>query len=182
MKGYAVSSETKKGCLLYLVFCGCILAGLGAMTCVLYWKLGFDGGVAWRDNPAKQFAWHPILLTLSIVLSGIGGTLYKVLNISKPITKSIHAILMILAAASGAIGLWAVIDSHNFASPPIPNFFSLHSWVGISVLAVLGLQLLFGLIILLFPIPSSKKAGFMPLHKYFGILVFVGSVAAAIIG
>ena len=34
----------RKGCLLYLVFCGCILTGLGAMTCVLYWKLGFDGG------------------------------------------------------------------------------------------------------------------------------------------
>ena len=30
--------------------------------------VGF-AGVAWREDPGKQFAWHPILLTLAIVLS-----------------------------------------------------------------------------------------------------------------
>ena len=38
------------------------------------------------------------IIYVYLCIGGIGGTLYKVLNISKPITKSIHAILMILAA------------------------------------------------------------------------------------
>jgi len=38
------------------------------------------------------------IIFVYLCIGGIGGTLYKVLNISKPITKSIHAILMILAA------------------------------------------------------------------------------------
>ena len=35
-------------------------------------------GLAWRDDPGRQFAWHPILLTLAIVLSKykLSGTPY----------------------------------------------------------------------------------------------------------
>ena len=34
-------------------------------------------GVAWREDPGKQFAWHPILLTLAIVLSKCNKKIIK---------------------------------------------------------------------------------------------------------
>jgi len=183
MKGYAVSDTAKKGSLIYVLFCVCVLTGAAAVGCVLFWKFNYDGGLAWRDDPGRQFAWHPILLTLAIVLSGLGGTLYRVLTISRAVTKSIHWVLMLLSIVCGGIGLWAVLDSHNLASPPIPNFFSLHSWLGLMTLCVLGLQFVMGTTMFILPCcSSSKKAAYLPLHKYFGIATLVGATAAAVIG
>jgi len=185
MPGYQVSVSKSRGCLLPLLLVIVTLSGLASLVCVLFWKLHFDGGFTWSSDPGKQFAWHPLLLTFSIVLMGLGSIMYRITPrcISRRTSKALHAMVMLLSLATAIIGLWAVFESHDLASPPIPNMFSLHSWVGISTLGFFAVQLAFGLLIFLFPCAPSRVRGYYhPLHIFFGLCMLASATAAALIG
>jgi len=185
MPGYQISVSKSRGFLLPLLLVVAIITGLASLVSVLFWKIHFDGGFAWSSDPGKQFAWHPFLLTSSIVLMGLGSIMYRVTPqcINRRTSKALHALVMILALAAAIIGLWAVFDSHNLADPPIPNMFSLHSWVGISTIGLFAVQLLFGLLIFLFPCAPSRVRGYYhPLHIFFGLAMLASATAAAVIG
>ena len=57
---------------------------------------------------------------------------------SHRIKKYIHATINITAAIFAILGLVAVLEFHN--ENKIPNFYSLHSWLGITTIALLLLQ------------------------------------------
>ena len=149
MPGYQISVSKSRGCLLPLLVVVVALTGLASLVSVLFWKFHYDGGFAWSSDPNKQFAWHPLLLTSSIVLMGFGTIMYRISPrcISRKASKALHALVMVLSLAAAIIGLWAVFESHNLADPPIPNMFSLHSWVGISTLGFFAIQLILGMYI-----------------------------------
>lgn len=95
--------------------------------------------------------------------------------------KCIHAGLNAVAAILAIISLVAVFDFHNARS--IPNMYSLHSWIGLTVVILYILQLLLGFFAFLVPLaPLSLRAFLMPLHIYSGLLIFGIVIASALTG
>lgn len=81
------------------------------------------------------------------------------------------------------IASWAVYDSHVLAKPPIPNLYSLHSWIGLAAMILFGLQWIGGFFSFLYPLISApQREAIMPLHIYFGLTGYILAVAAALLG
>lgn len=126
-------------------------------------------------------------------------------NVRKRQLKLTHAGIMLFIVLLIVIALVAVFDSHNLAPTPIPNMYSLHSWVGLTTVILFccqvnlwnlidsvstgmcvnlfWLQWVAGCVSFLFPgLSASIRSSYMPLHVYFGVAVFVSAIASCLLG
>ncbi len=77
--------------------------------------------------------------------------------------KILHGSLLALSLIFASIGLKAVFDNHNLASPPKPNLYSLHSWVGLTAVVLFGMQWVCGFVSFLFPkLNENIRKAYMP--------------------
>ncbi|XP_071447040.1 plasma membrane ascorbate-dependent reductase CYBRD1 isoform X2 [Hetaerina americana] len=166
---------------------------LGALTLVLFWVLYYRQGFAWTENPQLQFNLHPVLMTAGFIsFSGFSLLLYRVCRCCRRIyVKLLHTIFHALAIPCIVVGFLAVLDSHNLATPPIPNFYSLHSWMGLVTMGLFALQVLrvfivgfFSFLILLCceGATAAFRASLVPIHASFGITTFMLAVATCLTG
>ena len=80
----------------------------------------------------------------SLQIPPAGILAYRVFrNDRKIIIKLLHAFMHIAALIFASVGLKAAFDSHNLKDPPIPNLYSLHSWLGLFVVVCFGLQVIY---------------------------------------
>jgi len=159
--------------------------GIAAVVLIFIWMSVYRGGFAWREDPSIEFNLHPILMTFGLVfLYGNGILIYRIFRDQrKRNLKLAHAIIMIVALLSAVIALIAVFDSHNLVDPPTANLYTIHSWVGISAVALFAFQWLAGCVTFLFPgLTINIKSTYMPLHIFFGFLIFALSCASCISG
>ncbi|KAF4519189.1 hypothetical protein B566_EDAN008252 [Ephemera danica] len=161
--------------------------GIGAVVVILMaiWLGNYRGGFAWHSNVQLEFNWHPLLMTLSMVfLYGNGIMMFRSLRYRrKRQLKLLHAACHILTFVLVVIGLQAVFDSHNLADPPIPNLYTLHSWVGLTSVILFCCQFFAGLTAFLWPgTKLSLRGAYMPIHRFFGMAGFIFAVAAALMG
>jgi len=152
------------------------------------------GGVSWSDGKSKtNFNWHPVMMITAYALMNVGSLIFRVTNTSsyqasiqpagsttvtspnpkkRGIAKATHAGIWSSSFVLGIIGIIAVFKSHNDElSGYIANLYSLHSWVGVFVLALYTLQFLYGLVVFGFGIGRNGRLGsstMMTLHKYSG--------------
>jgi len=163
--------------------------GLLAVIMTIYWVNHFKGGVVWGfTDMGIAFNWHPILMTLSLIfLYGNGALIYRVIppkNDSHKLGLKIgHAIVMMVVFIMMVVGLQAAFDSHNLATPPKPNMYTLHSWVGLIAALLFGIQWALGFSAFLFPKFSPEiRSILLPFHQYFGSSILCLAVAAALMG
>lgn len=164
-----------------------VTEALGALVVILVnvWAGHYHGGFAWRSNPDVEFNWHPVLMTLGMIFIYANSILiYRAFrNNRKRRLKLAHMLLHVVAFVVVVIGLVAVFDSHNLKHPPIPNLYSLHSWIGIISLVLFACQWLAGFVTFFFPgLQAPLRATYMPVHIFFGLACFIMAVVAALLG
>jgi len=176
-----------------ILFLGAFLAtqvpGIAAVVMMFYWTFEYRGGLPWGPaNTSTAFNWHPLLMTIGMIyLYGNGALIYRVLppvdQSMKKLLKIIHAITMGVVFILMVVALKAAFDSHNLKVPPIPNMYTLHSWVGLTAAILFSLQWVSGLTVFLFPVAGPKlRANLLPFHQYYGSAIFALVVAAAMMG
>lgn len=161
------------------------LVGIVVVILMICWIGIHLGGLAWTSNPAVQFNWHPLLMTLGMIfLYGNSILVYRGFRYArKRPLKLTHAGLHAGAFLFTVIALIAVFDSHNLNNPPLANMYSLHSWVGLSAVLLFSFQYVVGFVTFLFPqLKDPIKETVMPIHIFFGLLGFVMAVGAALLG
>lgn len=138
------------------------LVGIALIVLMCAWVSMFLGGVGVAE-PQFEFNWHPVLMTIGMLylygnsmdhilffpqntkynymISLIAIVLYRGLRYArKKNLKLAHAGGFICVMVLTVLGLVTVFDSHNYAKPPIPNLYSLHSWIGLAAVILFGLQ------------------------------------------
>ncbi|GLU24242.1 hypothetical protein SLE2022_401920 [Rubroshorea leprosula] len=159
-----------------------LLAIVGAVM-VLVWCIHFRGGLAWEaSNKSLIFNIHPVLMLIGLIIIGGEAIIsYKSVPLKKEVKKLIHLVLHAVALILGIIGIYAAFKYHNESS--IPNLYSLHSWLGIGIIVLYGIQWIYGFVIFFYPGGSNGlRADSLPWHVAFGMFVYVLAVANAAIG
>merc|ERR1711997_967470 len=104
-----------------------------------------------------------------------------------------------LAIPCIAMAFIAVYDSHVLNTvpdpqdpekrlpKPIPDFYSLHSWMGLTTMGLFALQFIVGFFSFLLLLccesaTASFRAALVPIHSTFGITTFVMAIATACTG
>ncbi|XP_059159390.1 transmembrane ascorbate-dependent reductase CYB561-like isoform X2 [Physella acuta] len=160
---------------------------LGVVSVVItaVWMGHFRGGFAWQSDPLHEFNYHPLFMIIGMVFLYADAILaYRVFrNDRKILIKILHACMHIFALIFASVGLKAVFDSHNLNSKPIPNLYSLHSWVGLFVVVCFGLQWVLGFVSFLWPkLGMGARAMYMPYHTFWGVLLLILATATALMG
>ncbi|XP_013781804.1 cytochrome b reductase 1-like [Limulus polyphemus] len=163
----------------------CQVVGVLCVALVGAWTGHYFGGFAWQSDPRLQFNYHPLFIVIGLVfLYGNAILVYRVLrNERKEILKLVHAGIHTVVFIFTVVSLKAVFDSHNLAVKPIPNMFSLHSWLGLAAVVLFSLQFVCGFVSYLFPgLALYWRALYLPFHVYFGVLIYILGLASTLTG
>ncbi|GAB6021194.1 hypothetical protein CHUAL_003819 [Chamberlinius hualienensis] len=161
----------------------------GALGLVLFWVFYYRQGIAWQADIDKEFNLHPVLMVGGFVfLLGEAILVYRLCRCCRKIyNKLFHTILHLLVMPAAAIAVVAVFDYHGLKKPPIPDLYSLHSWMGLGTLGLFALQFIFGFFSFLVLLCCEKstasfRAALLPIHTHFGLATFLMGVATCVTG
>lgn len=162
-----------------ILFAIITLLGILNLILVLIWTIQYLGGFAWQDDPLHEFNYHPVCAVLGLViLNGNGLLMYRILyHKTKSTLKFLHALTMFIAFVLAVISLKCAFDSHDFRSPPLPNLYSLHSWIGLGTVILFSFQFFCGFITFLYPGAKTMHRNiYLQYHQFFGVIIFILAV------
>ncbi|KAL4113101.1 hypothetical protein QTP88_016787 [Uroleucon formosanum] len=171
------SSYTK----FYIIF---QIIGLTLIFYVYNWIVQYRGGFSVTE-PKIIFNWHPLLMTIAFIYLFANSILhYRTFqNNTKQKLKKQHAFIHCCILILIVVAVFAAFVSHQYATPPIPNLYSLHSWLGVVTITMFLSQLIIGFWCFLYPgVATRHRATLAPYHVFFGIAIFILAVATAVLG
>jgi len=187
-------------CFGFMVFIAQILLH-GVVGLVLFWVIQYQGKekawpFSWKTDPDLEFNLHPFLMIMGFIyFMGQAMLMYRTCRCCRRIwSKLLHTTFHLLAAPCIAIAFVAVYDFKNDRvndktnSPdPMPHFYSIHSWMGLTTMGLFALQFIVGFFSFLLLLccesaTASFRAALVPIHSTFGITTFVMAIATACTG
>jgi len=150
------------------------------------------GGLSWEKGQAKLiFNWHPLLMILAFCFMTVASLSfrYRHFHSSRSASKLLHGVGWAIGAGCMAVGLAAAFFSHNDrTSGFVANMYSLHSWVGMTVLSMYSVQFLVGIGAFVLPhhhafgISEISKAKIVQVHSFFGPVLYLSMMLTILLG
>lgn len=162
------------GLSLSTAFCGLILLSV--------WMLKLRSGVNVSDADGLTNL-HPLMMyTFMVTVNMYSVMVYRThFHRSKSFLKWMHTILMGVSLTASLLGVIAIFRAHAIRS--IPDWYTLHSWIGTMTMALYVSQFLAGFLAFLKPGFSPQiRAALMPWHRFNGTALVVLAGLAAITG
>ncbi|XKL59428.1 hypothetical protein PGB90_000444 [Kerria lacca] len=157
------------------------VVGFLSIVFMFYWCISYAGGLGFSAMPL--FQWHPLLMSIGLIfLMGNGILVFRILrNTHKYTLKLLHAAINASALVLTLLAALAVLVFHNQLN--IPNFYSIHSWIGCTTILIFIFQACISIFsFLLNGVSDNFKATLLPYHVYFGHCIFVLGICSAISG
>ncbi|KXZ47371.1 hypothetical protein GPECTOR_36g92 [Gonium pectorale] len=140
------------------------------------------------NDTSKLFNWHPVLMTLAFaVLMAEGLLAYQsplLPGLTREVRKRVHWGCHSAALLCAGLGLLAALQSHRLKRPvPMPDWYSPHSFLGLTALAAVAAQFFLGAYAYLWPrlgLPQRLALG--PVHRFVGMTAWVAGLAAVATG
>ncbi|EFJ20085.1 hypothetical protein SELMODRAFT_109639 [Selaginella moellendorffii] len=156
------------------------LLGIAALGLVCVWCGNVRGGLLWNSpNKDLLFNFHPVLMIAGFVfVHGQANLTYRTLTGSRNYKKAIHFLAQGLALVLGAVGFLAALKFHNDRG--IDNFYSLHSWLGLTTMTLFVTQWTVGFVSFWYPGGSTAaRSSILPWHIFSGIFLYTLSLVTA---
>lgn len=170
---------------IYLVWMrlSCLIA-LTGLALILVWMYKYKAVSGLGLSDANQLAnLHPVLMfTFMISLNMYAVLVYRThFSSAKEKLKWTHAIISGLNIVMSLLGVLAMVKSHWLKG--IPNFYSLHSWIGVLTNGFYLAQFVAGFVAFMKPgLSQHRRASLMPWHRFIGAAILVLAACATLTG
>jgi len=160
---------------------------VASLVLVLFWVLMYQDGFAWGDGSKGEFNLHPVLMVSGFIFfSGFSMLFYRLMTCCRKIfVKLLHTVFHALSIGCIAVGFLAVWNYHQINK--FPDFYSLHSWLGLTTMGLFAVQFIVGFFSFLVLLccesrTAACRAALVPTHATFGIITFVMAAATCVTG
>lgn len=148
---------------------------------VILWVVLSLGGLGTKAS--RLFNWHPVLASGAVLGALTPGVLVSTARNSDDAKRSsrtrlLHALCVLLAFVVLTIAVSVVYT--NRLQRKQPNFYSLHSWLGLASLLLMKGNIVAGIASLLFP--RFRTGSFGTTHRYAGMFICFSSFLCAVLG
>lgn len=161
-----------------------LVSAVTGFVLLVVWMFNYRAVTGIGISSAAQLSnLHPLMMYLFMVsLNMYAILIYRThYSLPKDRLKWTHAILSGGNIVMSLLGVFAMLKAHWLAG--IPNFYSLHSWIGALTNGFYLTQFLVGFVAFLRPgLTQHRKAALMPWHKLAGAALLVLAAMAAITG
>lgn len=171
--------------LIYLCLLGfSVLSALTGLALLLVWvnKYSTVKGIG-IDGPGKLANLHPIMMYIFMVSLNMYAVLVYRTHYSSPKQrlKWTHAVISGVNIVMSVLGVLAMVRAHDISG--LANFYTLHSWIGVTTNIFYMLQFVSGFVAFLRPgMAQHRRAALMPWHRLAGALILVLAALSAITG
>ncbi|KAI5061658.1 hypothetical protein GOP47_0024163 [Adiantum capillus-veneris] len=113
-----------------------------------------------------------------IVLTSEAILVFRGVHGTKSYKKAVHLTIQGLGFWMAVFGIWAALRFHN--AKGIDNFYSLHSWLGITTVLLFGLQWICAYAIYWYPGAAGKtRTSVLPWHVFMGLIIYCMALGTA---
>ena len=154
--------------------------GIAGIVLMVVWTYSFRGG--YGLSGAAVFNLHPLIMFAGFIfLSSEAIVVFKIGNGDKMYQKAMHMTAQGAALFLAIVGLLAAYKFH--IDNGIQNFYSLHSWLGLTTILLYAVQWILGFMAFWQQgVVKARRAELLPWHVFVGLAAYAAALATAELG